>query len=83
MINFGTRGNSGVLYILCGGCVGYVAAHVTLVGGGGTRQVGLDQMGRDTRDGGKLLTMLECPEEGCCCWGAQALVNIAAIFGSG
>ena len=37
VINFGMHGNNGVLHILCGGSVGSVAAHVTLVDGSGTR----------------------------------------------
>ena len=44
--------------------------------------MGLDQLGCETRDGGELLTKLECSEEGWCWRGAQALVNVAGIFGS-
>ena len=82
MIHLGRRGNNGVLYITCGCCVGYVAVHVILVGGCGTWQMGLDQLGRDTRDGGKLFTMLECSKEGWCWQEAKALVNVVDIFGS-
>ena len=35
--------------------------HVTLVGGSGTRQMGLDQMERENRDGRKLITCLSAP----------------------
>ncbi len=55
---------------------------MTLVGGYGTWQMGFDQLGRETQDGGKLLTTLDCAEEGWCWQRAQALVNLASIFGS-
>ena len=54
-----------VLTILCGGGVRFVSAHVSFVGGGGARYMVLDKCWRETRDGGKLLTMGECSKE-CC-----------------
>jgi hypothetical protein len=40
--NLGLRSDNVVLHILCGGGVGSVSAHVSLVGGGRARQMVLD-----------------------------------------
>jgi precorrin-6B methylase 2 len=42
-----------------------VLAHVSLVGGGGERQMIFDKCWHETRDGGQFLTAFECSEE-CC-----------------
>ncbi len=47
MVNLGTRCNNIVLLFLCGGDVGSVSAHVSLVGGSGSRQMIFDKCWRE------------------------------------
>jgi hypothetical protein len=54
-----------VLIISCGGGVGSVSAHESLVGGSGLRQMIFDKCWHEPRDGGKFLTALEGSKE-CC-----------------
>ncbi len=41
-INLGTCGNNVELHVKCGGCIGLVSSHVSLVGSGGARQMVFD-----------------------------------------
>ena len=65
VVNLGTRCNNIDLLISCGGGVGSVSAHVSLVGGSGLRQMMFDKCWCEPRDGGKFLTALEGSKE-CC-----------------
>ncbi len=65
MIDLGTCCFNFVLIISCGGSVGSVSAHVSLVGGVGMREMIFDKCWHETRDGGEFLTAVECSEE-CC-----------------
>ena len=64
-VNLGSCSDNVVMHISCGGGVGSVSAHVTLVGGGGLRQMIFDKCWHEPRDGGKFLTALEGSKE-CC-----------------
>ncbi len=42
VINLGTCGNNVGLHVMCGGCIGSVTLHVSVVGSGGVRQMVFD-----------------------------------------